>query len=281
MSYKSLLVHVDDRPSTEARLDVARMLQERFDAHLTAVYLSVDVVMPGYMMEHVPSSVLEAAAEERKKQAKLRLAEIDTMLKRRHMTVEMRSESVIATDYIDRVALHARYADLTILGQPEPGTDDAGDLLIEETMFGAGRPVLVVPYIGLPKAGKVGSKVLAAYDGGREATRALVDALPMLKTADAVKLLVINPKPGRHGEAPGHDMARYLARHGVKVEVAVEKMSTSDVGIGDAVLNHVAENDIDLLVMGAYGHSRLRELVLGGVTRHIMGHMTVPVLMSH
>ena len=104
MSYKSLLVHVDDRPSTEARLDVARMLQERFDAHLTAVYLSVDVVMPGYMMEHVPSSVLEAAAEERKKQAKLRLAEIDTMLKRRHMTVEMRSESVIATDYIDRVA---------------------------------------------------------------------------------------------------------------------------------------------------------------------------------
>ncbi|GGB37451.1 universal stress protein A [Tistrella bauzanensis] len=281
MSYKSLLVHVDDRPSTEARLDVARILKERFGAHLTAVYMSVDIVMPGYMMEHVPSSVLESAAAERKRQSKARLAEIETMLKRRHLTVEMRSESVIATDYIDRVALHARYADLTILGQPEPGTDDAGDLLIEETMFGAGRPVLVVPYIGLPKERTVGEHILAAYDGGREATRALVDALPMLKTAKTVQLLVINPKPGRHGEMPGSDMASYLARHGVKVEVVVEKLSTSDVGIGDAVLNRIAETGIDLLVMGAYGHSRLRELVLGGVTRHIMGHMTVPVLMSH
>jgi nucleotide-binding universal stress UspA family protein len=139
--------------------------------------------------------------------------------------------------------------------------------------------VLVLPYIG--PAASFGERAFVAWDASREAARAVNDALPLLRRAKQVGVLTVNPRPWPfgHGEEPGGDIGLHLARHGVKVEV--QRIEAPDIDPGNAILSHLADRSADLLVMGAYGHSRLREFVLGGVTRTILGEMTVPVLMSH
>ena len=177
-------------------------------------------------------------------------------------------------------AKHARYVDLAVVGQPNPDQDVLpGTPMVESAFLSSGRPALVVPYIGAPET--LGDRVLIAWDAGREAARAVNDALPILAKAKLVTVLAVNPKDGtqEHGMQPGADIALHLARHDVKVESKVTY--ADDIGVGDAILSRAADVAADLIVMGGYGHSRLRELVLGGATRHLLQHMTVPVLMSH
>jgi nucleotide-binding universal stress UspA family protein len=142
-----------------------------------------------------------------------------------------------------------------------------------------GGPVMIVPYMG--PAATFGERVIVAWDASREAARAVNDALPLLKRAKQVGVVSVNPRPWpfAHGEEPGADIGLHLARHGVKVEV--QRVEGRDIDTANAILSHVADRSADLLVMGGYGHSRLRELVLGGVTRTILTEMIVPVLMSH
>jgi nucleotide-binding universal stress UspA family protein len=188
--------------------------------------------------------------------------------------------SCLDVDAASIVALHGRHADLVVLGQADPDTASArARYLVEEVTLSAGRPALVVPYIGT--AGTLGRRVMVAWDAGREATRALNDALPILKLADSVTVLSVNPQPGRdgHGEDPGADIGLHLARHGVPVEV--QRTHAKGMDVGEILLSRLADLGSDLLVMGAYGHSRLREFVLGGATRTLLAEMTVPVLMSH
>ncbi len=177
------------------------------------------------------------------------------------------------------VTLHARYADLAVLGQHDPDGPDSRRGVVEAALFGAGRPVLVVPYAGrFPGAGR---RVLVAWNASREAARAVNDALPILEQAEAVTVLAVNPRQGigGHGEAPAADIALHLARHGVKA--TAEQVAAPAVGDAEALLNAVAERGADLLVMGGYGHSRLCEMALGGVTRTVLRSMTAPVLLSH
>ncbi len=165
---------------------------------------------------------------------------------------------------------------MVVLAQP----DHSGELeshIAEDVVLSSGRPALVVPYIGAAKT--IGERVMVAWDASREAARAVHDALPVLERAKSAVVLVINPHRGNHGAEPGADIALHLARHGVEVEA--QHLEVNDLSVADALLSRLADNGIDLLVMGAYGHSRLRELVLGGVTRQIFQEMTVPVLMSH
>jgi nucleotide-binding universal stress UspA family protein len=175
--------------------------------------------------------------------------------------------------------LSARYADLVVAGQPE--ADDEGDLrgLADELVFSAGRPVLFVPYAGRFPA--LGKRVLVAWDAGREAARAVTDALPLLQRAEAVEVCAFDPekRARKHGEQPGADVGLYLARHGVKVTVA--RQSGAGYDVGAQILSRAADVGADLVVMGAYGHARVREMVLGGATRTLLEAMTVPVLMSH
>ena len=196
------------------------------------------------------------------------------------MSVDCRVVESLDIDVARVIALHARHADLVVLGQPDPESTVTGHRqTLEEIVLSAGRPALVVPYIGPAKT--LGERVVVAWDAGREAARAVNDALPILRRAKAVTVLSINPRPGidGHGEEPGADLAVHLARHGVKVEVQHSK--GEEIGVGNAILSRLADRGADLLVMGAYGHSRLRELVLGGATRRILQNMTVPTLMSH
>ncbi|MCF6322567.1 MAG: universal stress protein, partial [Rhizobiaceae bacterium] len=179
-----------------------------------------------------------------------------------------------------RLAYHARHADITFMGQPDPEEEDTGfhETLLDGVLFASGRPVYTVPYIGRPNM-KI-RKAVIAWDGGKKAARALNDALPLLKDRAEVIVLVVNPeeRASAHGENPGADIAAHLERHGIKT--SIDRQYFSDLSAGTVILNYLTEAGADLLVMGAYGHSRLRERAFGGVTNTIMNQMTVPVLMS-
>ncbi len=182
---------------------------------------------------------------------------------------------------VDALTMNGRYADITIVGQYNPGDGElaANSEMVDNLILAVGRPGLVVPYIG--KHPTLGETILVAWDASRLATRAVNDALPFLQAAKKVIVMAINPEcgPAGHGDIPGADICLHLARH----DVAAEALQThaKDIDIGDILLSRASDLGVDLMVMGAYGHRRLRELVLGGATRHILGHMTVPVLMSH
>jgi nucleotide-binding universal stress UspA family protein len=192
---------------------------------------------------------------------------------------EGRIVQVLDFDALDVFVQHARHSDLIIFGQQDPidflplGRDFATDVVMA-----CGRPAIIIPFIGAPPV--LGQRVLVAWDGGREAARAVNDALPILKRAHAVTVLSVNPEVTSDDKRDaGADISLHLARHGVKVTAA--RTIARETPVGDVILADIADNSIDLLVMGAYGHSRLREWALGGVTRHILAHMTVPVLLSH
>jgi len=260
MAYKDLLVMVDDNPAARERVSHAVDLAERFDAHLTGLCVS------------------SISAPEMPQRTAAARKLFEDAIGRRRISAEWRA----ATGFpVDVAAVQGRYADLIVLGQLDPADAQAGvnSPPPEDIALSVGRPILVVPYVG--RYSPVGRRVLVAWDASREATRAVNDAMPLLAAAATVTVLTIDPTIGRtgHGDVPGADIALHLARHGVKVQV--EKTVSGGVGIGDVLLSRASDLEADLLVMGAYGHSRVRELVLGGATRTVLMSMTLPVFMSH
>jgi len=281
MPYKTLLVHVDDGQNCAARIAVAIDLAQRSDAHLIGLFAISDIPVPGYVATEIGAKTLAEIEEKaRRAQADAASALFDEMTAGAGLPgVEWRESKL---DAVAAVKLHARYADLIVVGQPSPNDQSSVNKdFIEQVALAAGRPVVMVPYAGNFKS--VARNVLVAWNGGREATRALTDAIPLLRAADQVRVMVFNPKKNGNGNGngrlPGADIGLYLARHGIKVEVSVQ--SSEDVDVGNQILSRVADLGVDLVVMGAYGHSRLREMILGGVTRTVIESMTAPVLMSH
>jgi nucleotide-binding universal stress UspA family protein len=177
----------------------------------------------------------------------------------------------------ETVALHTRYADLAIIGQSNPDRPETAvfNEIIEEVLFNSGRPVLMVPYAGTFEA--IGRKVLVGWKSTAEAARALNDAIPLMRGAEQITIMTSDPADG-DGDEPVADIALHLARHGLTV-LATHTISDGLRG-DDILLNQAADTGADLLVMGAYGHSRMRERMLGGVTRGILQSATVPVLLS-
>ena len=150
-------------------------------------------------------------------------------------------------------------------------------MFVEAALFGSGRPVLIVPYI--QQAGLKLDRVLVCWDGSRTAARATADALPLLAKAETTEVITVTDGAGDQDEIPGFDIAKHLARHGIKVEL--KRIVRGDVDVPNIILSHAADTSADLIVMGGYGHSRLREFVLGGATRGLLQSMTVPTFMSH
>jgi nucleotide-binding universal stress UspA family protein len=260
MAYKDLLVMVDDSAGTTERIRFAAELAERFDAHLSGLY------------------VAPVSQPERPRAAQRARELFEEIGGQRQISLEWRSTHGFPVDVL---AVQARYVDLVILGQLDPWIAQASVDCPrpEDIALSVGRPVLAVPYVGTYAA--MGQHVLVAWNASREATRAISDALPLLAAASAVTVLSVDPVIGReeHGDIPGADIALHLARHGI--DARVESAVSGDVQVGDVLLSRAADLGADLLVMGAYGHSRFRELVLGGVTRTILKSMTLPVLMAH
>lgn len=280
MAYKNLLVHLDETAASEKRAEAAIALARAHDAHLTALGLVVEPIIPSFVHAQVPIEVLEARRKVERERAEVLLGAFEAKASRAGIKATTRIDGCLQSDVARTVGLHTRYADLLIVGQQDPSETPLGSAhLAEEAVLSSGRPVLVIPYIGPGEA--MGERVVVAWDAGREAARAVNDSLPILERAKEVTVVAVNARgtADGHGEEPGADIALHLTRHGC--EVKVERLESPDIGIGDTLLSYFADRSADLVVMGAYGHARLRELVLGGVTRHMLHHMTVPALMSH
>jgi nucleotide-binding universal stress UspA family protein len=279
MKLCDILVHVDASPRAQMRLEIAATLARQHGAHLTALQV-IDVAVPVMAMADgggggaVIAELMEQMRQSALASGQKLKAAFEMALAREGIMGEWRQVEGTSPEI---VALHGRYADLLVMGQDDPESDSAG--LLEAVLFDSGRPVLAIPFAGKFKS--IGKRVLFGWNASREATRALHDALPLITKADSATVFLANPKRGLdgHGEEPGADIARHLARHGVKVEVA--KAMADDVPDSSLLLNHASDMGADLLVMGAYGHSRLREFILGGVTRSLLREMTIPVLLSH
>lgn len=276
MPYKDILVYADAAPAAAARLDAAVLLAKLHDAHLVALHVDippftpVDLVGAGVTVE-----LIEWQVRTRKERTEAAHAAVKAAEQRHGIAFEWRKvEGVIDDTLIDQ----GRYADLIVLSQDNDLTDletpvgpVAGNILMA-----VGRPVLVVPKDY--KGASIGRRVLVAWKPSAEATRAVHDALPLLQQAEAVTVMRANPDRDEPAHSPGFDLATHLARHGVKVTVT--PVLAPDTSAGKAILDQARSMQADLIVMGAYGHSRLRELVFGGATRSLLKAPPIPVLMS-
>lgn len=281
MSYQSILVHVDDGERVVVRLGAAARLARSFDAELIGAYAvptaalspSVSAVLPDSMVQQRLAQTGEA---QESAEALFRAA----ASRARVTAAEWRAP---AGDAIDTLVDHARCTDLVIIGQRDPA-DENGDFserLANALVLQSGRPVLAIPFAGAPTA--IGTTVLVAWNGTRESARAVADAMPLLARAEHVVLLSIDTED-EDDETPSDTQRQqrvlaWLRYHGI--EAASRHYRWADADTGELILSQAADAGADLIVMGAYSHSRLQEMVLGGVTRRLLEAMTVPVLMSH
>lgn len=274
---KDILVHIDRSKECDQRLKAAIQLARAHAAHLTGTYAIPRSRIPNYLEVQIPKEIIDRAAASRLEEAAVARKDFEKACRADGIACEWRQAEGPA---VETLALSARYADLAIVGQRNPDRDDLEvDEMPDRFILSAGRPILVVPYVG--SFPHIGRTVVVAWDASRLATRAVNDALPILRKAEKVHLLAINPEGGQegHGQIPSADIGLHLARHDVKAEAS--SIRVGDLEVGAALLSRAADFGADLIVMGAYGHSRWRELVLGGVTRHLLAHMTAPVFMSH
>ncbi len=269
MAYKDILVHLDSSTHSKSKLALAIDLARRHKAHLTGLYV---ISHPHYKPEL-------GNAEQRETEIRL---EFERETGHAGIGAEWRCVECGATgvSVTEIVTMHAYCKDLVIVGQTEHGAevDDIPADLPERLVLGAGRPVLIVPYTG--NFSRVGERVLVAWRSGRESVRALGDAMPFLETADQVGVIEVDPTFGETArELPGADLTANLARHGITNSDT--KITAGNIPIGDILLNHAWEGGYDLLVMGAYTRTLRGAMKLGDAAKHVLKHMTVPVLISH
>ena len=282
MALKDILVHLDTTPRTATRMNLAAALATRNGAHLVGLHVT-DIPAANYfygaampLVPANPEEIIRRLRDEANAAAVPVERAFNDCLRRNGIAGEWRMAEGNPPAI---TALHGRYADLVIVGQPNPHSPQDDDAVTVTTIMTSGRPVLAVPFAG--EFPVLGERVLIAWNASREAARAVNDALPLIGSAKHVTVLAINPQPGigGHGDVPAADISLHLVRHGLKAEAA--HTVTKDISDGEALLSYAADIGADLIVAGAYGHSRARELVFGGVTRTLIAEMTVPVLFSH
>src|SRR6202171_314616 len=275
---KDIIVNLEHKIARDPARDFAVTIAETFDAHIAGVAFAYAPDFPGYAMLQIPPDIVAQMAAESEKTAWAAIERFDAAARRSLVSAEHRLLKTIGAEAPAILSTLARRFDLSVFMQSEPASVDNDDM-IETSLFDSGRPVIVVPYI--QKDGLRLDRVVCCWDGSRAAARAINDALPLLIKATAVDLLiVINEKTNSNTNViRGAEMAKHLARHDVKVEV--EAIPAADIDVASAILSYAADSSGTLVVMGGYGHARLREVILGGVTRDMLKSMTVPVFMSH
>jgi nucleotide-binding universal stress UspA family protein len=265
--------------SRDVATDFAISVAATFNAHVTGLAFLYGPSVPMMVdMYGIPADVFETRRIENENAAKAAVAHFNMLARDSALSAEARIiNAPAAGDIPNLFASMARRFDLSVIAQPEPDKSDLERLIVEAALFDTGRPVLVVPYI--QRAGLKLDHLMLCWDGSRSAARAAADAMPFILRAKAVEMVIVASEPPKSDELPGADMAHHLARHGAKVEL--KRIVTAKTDVASTILSHAADNSADLLVMGGYGHSRLREFILGGVTRGILGSMTIPTLLSH
>ena len=272
---KDIVANLSVGASRDVAPDFAVSVAATFDAHLTGVAFRYEPLAP--VADGFPAKAMQSQRIENEKAAKAAVAKFDEVARRATVSAESRIVDVPVASAHNVFANIVRRFDLAIIGQPEPHKPALERLIVEAALFDSGRPVLIVPYI--QRAGLKLDRVMVCWDGGRSAARAVADAMPFIVRAKAAEVVIVTSEPTKSNEMPGADIAHHLARHGTKVEI--KPIVTAEIDVTSTILSHAADASADFLVMGGYGHSRLREFVLGGVTRGILTSMTVPTLMSH
>lgn len=275
MTISNILLHLAEDPHADKRILAAVALAESHDAHLTALYTMTPWAVPVYLAAYVPPELL--AQEQKLARNRARDAKNAFVSACEKAGVKWEWRISQAEDPVAEAREQAHYADLVIVGQVDAHAElpTGAELLPSDLVLGAGRPVMIIPCAG--KFPKIGTRVVVAWNGSRESARAVHDALPLIAKAKKVTILSVNPK--KTDPLPGADIATHLARHGLKVDVV--KRVAPDIRVADTVLGAAAELGADLIVMGAWGQTRLRELALGGATRDMLKSTNLPVLMSH
>jgi nucleotide-binding universal stress UspA family protein len=274
---KDILVNlsVGARPSPAG--DFAVSVAAAFDAHLAGLAFLYDPIVPVSGAGYIPAEVIETQERDNQAATKAALERFIAATARAGVTAEPIKLSASFAGVGGQFSRIARRFDVSVVGQAEPEASAIEDVIAEAALFESGRPVIIVPYI--QKAPLKLDRVMLCWDGSRAATRAVADAMPLLERSGRVEVVIVANERGKQDQIEGADMAAHLARHGLNVEI--KRTVVGDIDVADVILSHAADAGTDFIVMGGYGHSRLREFVLGGVTRTILRSMTVPILMSH
>jgi nucleotide-binding universal stress UspA family protein len=275
---KDIIVNLEHKIARDPARDFAITIAETFDTHIAGIAFAYAPDFPGYVMLEIPSDIMAQMIAESEKAALAAIERFEAAARRSLVSAEHRLLKSIGAAAPLTLSTLARRVDLSVFMQSEPNDVDNDDM-IETSLFQSGRPLIVVPYI--QKDGLKLDHVVCCWDGSRAAARAINDALPLLAKATTVDLLIVlNEKTDSAGnEIRGAEMAKHLARHDVKVQIVT--VPAADIDVTSAILSYVADSSGTLIVMGGYGHARLREVILGGVTRDMLKSMTVPVFMSH
>lgn len=281
MSYKTILVYADDSPQLQARVGIAAKIAMDEEAHLIGIAVTgISQFIRDTVTIHPEDPAIAPYLGLMRQRAAKALDAFEKAAKAAGVTSCERR--MIDEEAAEGLSLQARYADLIVVGQADP--DDRSQVrqsaVPEYVAMNGGCPALIVPYVANPRADY--KRVLIAWNASPESLRAVRSAIPLLRRAATVEVAIFNPsaRPELFGEVEGSDIALYLARHGVKVDVMKEEVG-DEVDVGNALLSLAANLESDMLVMGCYGHSRFREILLGGATRTVLQSMTVPVLMTH
>ncbi len=273
---KDVLVNLSVAAPRDVAGEYAISIAQTMDMHLTGVAFAYEPVIPGSVFDGFAPSVIETYRAETRRAAEAARQQFDEAVQRAGASSDSRiiaTGMAVAADMFGRMA---RAYDLSIVAQPKPDIELAEGEIIQETLFNSGRPVLVVPYIH--HSGFKIDRVMVCWDGSRTAARAIGDAMPLLQKAGKIDVVTVESRE-RRNELAGASIAQHLARHNLTVEL--KPIVAPDTDVTNTLLSYAADSSTDLIVMGGYGHSRLREFVLGGATRSMLGTMTVPTLMAH
>lgn len=274
---RDILVNLAQGVETDRACDFAASLAASFGAHLTGLSVAYEIDVPPFYMGALPTDFIDAQVLENQSAAEKASARFTAAASAAGVPHEVRSLSASLGVAANSFAEMARLFDLTVVAQPDPDRPGPEEVIAETVLMESGRAVLIVPYVQTKPFSA--ERAVVAWDGSRPAARALAEALPLLHRTKEVEVFrVVSHR--EEEDTVGADVVRHLARHGLNAKVRKLPV-TSGEPIAAAILNEVADQGADFVVMGGYGHSRIRELVLGGVTREILATMTVPVLMAH
>ena len=257
--------------------DYAVSLAAAFDAHLAGIAFLYDPIVPVSGAGYIPANVIDAQERDNEQATRAALDQFNAACARAGVSAEPLTLSASYGGVGEQFGRIARRFDLAVVGQAEPETSAVEEIIAESALFESGRPVIVVPYI--QKAPLKLNNAMVCWDGSRAAARAIADSIPLLAKSERVDVVIVTNERGKQDEIEGADIGAHLARHGLNVEI--RRTALGDIEVADVLLSHAADAGSDFIVMGGYGHSRLREFVLGGVTRSILRSMTAPVLMAH
>ena len=276
MSVQDILVYVDSSRALPGTVALAVDLADRHGARLSGAHVLPSLTVPAYALYPVGPDLIDAHRAVSEDRARHSKAVFDRATTGMGFTSEWRQRE---GDPAREICNQSRCADLVVIGQPDSRDPDSlSQQVVEDVVLGSSAPVLVVPYIGNPENST--NHTMIAWDGSRESARAVHDAIPFLEKGERVTVVTVSKHGGTEGKtAVGTEISAHLARYDLAVQC--REVPAADLRTGDVLLSLVADESVDLLVMGAYGHSRLREVVMGGATDHILRHMTVPVFMAH